>query len=115
MSTEYDPKLQALFDQAQQSFDRDAFTSAIIERVDRERRRLMLTWSALVFIGVIVLAALAKPVFAALVMATQLLPVSLVDIEAEWLRLLVSPVNSVAAVVAVGILGIRWFFRRFVG
>ena len=65
--------------------------------------------------GAIVLALLSKPLIAALVMATQLLPVSLVDIESEWLRQLASPINSVAAVIALGALGIRWFLRRFLG
>ena len=115
MSNEYDPRLQALFDEAQQSFDRDGFTRGILERIDSERRRAVLTWSAFGLAGVVVLALLSKPLFAALAMATQLLPVSLVDIESEWLRKLLSPINSVAAAVALGALGIRWFFRRLLG
>jgi hypothetical protein len=62
-----------------------------------------------------VLALLANPLLATLAMATQLLPMSLVDIETEWLRQLASPINSVAAVIAIGALGIRSFFRRFLG
>lgn len=113
MNNDYDPRLQALFAKVQQAFDHDAFTRAVLEHIDRERRRAMLAWSAFGLVGVIVLALLAKPVFAALTMATQLLPVSLVDIETVWLRQLVSPINSVAAVIALGALGIRKFFRRF--
>lgn len=112
MTNDNDPKLEALFAQAQQAFDRDAFTQSVIERIDRERRRTMMVWSVFGILAVAVLALLAKPVFAAFALATQLLPVSLVDIETEWLRQLVSPINSVAAIIALCILGVCRFFRR---
>lgn len=115
MSNDYDPQLQALFAQAQQAFDRDTFTRRVLERIDLERRRTVMVWSAFGIVAAVVFALLAKPVFAALAMATQLLPVSLVEIETEWMRQLVSPINSVAAAIALGALGIRWFFRRFLG
>lgn len=112
MNNDYDPRLQALFTEAQEALDRDGFTRSVLERVDRERRRALLAWSAFGLVGISLLALLAKPVFAAFAMATQLLPVSLVDIETEWLRMLLSPINSIAAVIALGALGIRRFFRR---
>ena len=107
-----DPKLQALFLQARQAVDRDAFVRDVMARIDRERRRTLLVWAGLIVVALAVLTALSGPVFAAVGMATQLLPVSLVEIEADWLRLLVAPINSVAAVIAVGILLLRKFFRR---
>jgi len=112
MSTDYDPQLQALFEQARQPFDQDAFSRLVLERIDRERRRTLVVWAAFGIVALIILAMLAKPVFAALAMATQLLPVSLVEVETTWLRLLLSPINSVAAAVAIGALGVRSFFRR---
>jgi hypothetical protein len=115
MNDDYDPRLEALFTQARQAFDGDAFTRGVLERIDRERRRTLLVWSAIGLAGIVVLALLASPLFAALSMATQLLPMSLVDIETEWLRQLASPINSVAAMIAIGALGIRSFFRRFLG
>lgn len=115
MNNDYDPRLQALFTQAQQEFDRDAFARVVLERIDRERRRALLAWSAFGLAGVMVLALLANPLFTALAMATQLLPMSLVDIETAWLRQLASPINSIAAVIAIGAIGIHRFFRRFLG
>lgn len=112
MSNEYDPQLQALFDTARQSFDREAFTRRIVERIDQERHRTIVVWSVFGLFGIVVFALLAKPVFAAFAMATQLLPVSLIEIETGWLRQLLSPINSVAAVIALGVLGICRFFRR---
>lgn len=115
MNNDYDPQLQALFAQAKQTFDRDTFTRDVLGRIDRERRRTLLTWSVFGIAALAVVALLAEPVFAAFAMATQLLPVSLVEIETEWLRQLVSPINSVAALIALGALGVRKFFRRFLG
>ena len=46
MTDDYDPRLQALFAEAKQSFDPDAFTRGILQRIDRERRRSLLGWSA---------------------------------------------------------------------
>jgi hypothetical protein len=115
MSNDYDPRLQALFAQAQEAFDPDGFTRGVLERIDRERRRALLAWSAFGLAGVVVLALLAHPLFTALAMATQLLPMSLIDFETEWLRQLASPINSIAAVIAIGALGIHRFVRRFFG
>lgn len=115
MSNDYDPRLQALFAQARRTFDRKTFTREILERVDRERRRALLVWSVLGIAALAVFVLLANSLFAVLALANQLLPVSLVDIETEWLRLLVSPINSVAAVIALCALGIREFFRRILG
>ena len=113
MNNDHNPQLQALFEQAQETVDSDAFTRRVLENVDRERRHAVLAWSVLGVALLVILALLAKPVFAAFAMATKLLPVSLIDIESEWLRLLVSPINSVAALIALCALGIHRFFRRF--
>ena len=111
MSTSRDPKLQDLFSQAEQGFRNDSFADGVLLQINRERRKTLLVWSVLSVLALAGLAILASPILAALGMATQLLPVSLVEIEAEWLRLLLSPVNSVAAVIALAALGIRKFFR----
>ena len=110
-----DPRLQALFAQAEQALDRDAFLRSLMQRIDRERQRALVVWVALSIVMIAGLVLLAPPVLAALEMATRLLPVSLVDIETEWLQLLLAPINSVAAAIALLALGIRKFFRRIFG
>jgi len=112
MTADYDPKLQALFARAELEFDRESFTRDIMREIDRQRRQTVLVWSGIGILAVVVFAFLASPVMAALGMATQLLPNSLVNIETEWLGLLLSPINSVAATIALGFLGVRRFFRN---
>ncbi len=110
-----DPRLQSLFARAEQVFDRDAFVHGVMTHIDRRRHRLLLAWGALAIFAIAGIALLASPVFTALSMATNLLPVSLVDVETRWLQQLLAPVNSVAAAIAIGVLGIRRFYRWIFG
>ena len=111
MTPEFDPRLQALFDQAEQPLDGDRFLADIMQGVDRQRRRAMLVWSLVGLIILVCLTFIASPVFAAVDLVSQFLPVSLVEIETEWLQMLLSPINSVAAAIAVGALLARKFYR----
>jgi hypothetical protein len=110
-----DPRLQALFTAAEQALDREAFLRDVMAKIDRSRHRLLLVWAGVSIVAVIGLALLASPVITAITMATNLLPVSLVDIETRWLQQLLAPVNSVAAGIALGALGIRKFYRWLFG
>ena len=73
---------------------------------------MLLVWFAMIVLALTCFAFLASPILAAFGMATRALPVPLLEIETEWLRLLLSPINSVAAAIAVAALGLRKFFRR---
>ena len=112
MSTTRDPNLHKLFVQAEQNFKDDSFAADVLRQIDRERRRMLLVWFVLIAPALVCLAFLASPVLAAFGMATKALPIPLLEIETEWLRLLLSPINSVAAAIAMAALGLRKFFRR---
>ena len=107
-----DPRLQALFAKAEQAFDGEAFVRDVMARIDRGRHRLLLAWAGVSILAIGGLSLLAPPVIEAIAMASSLLPVSLVEIETEWLQQLLAPINSVAAAIALGALGIRKFYRR---
>jgi uncharacterized membrane protein len=107
-----DPNIKALFKKAEQSFDPDAFLPKVMAQINRERRRSIVVWAIVAVAAVTGFLFLATPVVTAASMATELLPVSLVEIETDWLRLLLAPINSVAAAVAIGVLLLRKFFRR---
>lgn len=112
MTTDQDQDLIALFAQAEQQFDNDAFVAGVMSQIDRERRKTLLVWIVLGLFIILCIAAFATPVIAAVNMATQFLPLSLVEVQTDWLRQLVSPINSVAAVVALTLFGVVKFFRR---
>ncbi len=112
MSTDRDQKLTTFFVQAEQEFDNDSFAADLMSQIDRERRKTVFVWLVLALFIVGCVAALATPMIAAVSMATQLLPASLVEVQTDWIRQLVSPINSVAAAVALIVLGVMTFFRR---
>jgi len=112
MNTDRDPNLMALFAQAEQEFDKGSFVAGVMGQINHERRKIQLVWLVLGLFTIACLVALVAPVITAVSMANQLLPVSLVEIQTEWVRQLVSPINSVAAIVAVIVLGVTRFFRR---
>ena len=111
MTTEFDPRLQALFDQAEQPFDGERFLGDIMRKVDRQRHRTMVAWSLIGLVALIGFAFVASPLFTAVDLVSQFLPTSLVEIETEWMQMLLSPINSIAAAIAVGGLLIAKFFR----
>lgn len=111
MNTDYDPRLQALFTQAEQEFDHESFARDIMAHIDRDRRRTLLLWSAVGIVAAACLVLLAVPLMSAVALASSLLPVELVEIESEWMQMLLSPVNSVAAAIALGALALRKFYR----
>ena len=110
-----DPRLLALFTEAEQVFDRDVFARKVMAHIDAQRRRTVLLWTGLGAATVVALVFLATPVLMALGMASEFLPSTLVDIESGWLAQLLSPINSVAAVIAIGALGIRKFIHSIFG
>ena len=115
MSNEYDPQLQELFAQAEQEFDREAFAHDVLAHIDRERRRTLILWVILGVAGAACLILLAEPLISAVMLASSLLPVELVEVEARWVRLLLSPVNTIAAAVAIGALALARFYRWIFG
>lgn len=111
MSTDYDPKLQALFSQAVREFDRDSFTNRVMAKIDSDRRKIVVFWSVIGISALVVISLLASPLVTALGFVSNVLPASLVNVETDWLRQLLSPINSVAAAIAVGALLLRRFYR----
>ena len=84
MTTEFDPRLQALFDQAEQPFDGERFLGDIMRKVDRQRHRTMMAWSLIGLVALIGFAFVASPLFTAVDLVSQFLPMSLVEIATEY-------------------------------
>ena len=112
MNTDRDPKLMALFAQAEAELDDNAFANDVMQMIDGQRRRTMLVWSVFMIAVLACFALVATPVVTAVSMATELLPTSLVSVETDWLQKVLAPINSVAAVFALGFLALRKFYRR---
>ena len=112
MNSNLDPDLQRLFDSKVEDLDADRFTASVMAGIDSSRRASVIAWAAIALAFVASAWLLSEPVIGAVGVTTQLLPATLVDIDNEWLSQLLSPINSVAAVVALLVLGVRAAWRK---
>ena len=115
MNDELDPNLLAMFDAAGSEPLDDSFVDEVMAQVDRDRRRGLIVWVLIAGLVAVIGVMLAGPVAAMLDMVEGLLPASLINVETEWLSQVLSPVNSIAAALAIGILLIRRFWRGIFG
>jgi NADH:ubiquinone oxidoreductase subunit 6 (subunit J) len=112
MKDDRDPMLQHLFDAAREEAPSDIFLTTLMQEVARGRRRSVIRWSC---IGIIfaILAWLATPVLVdAVDLMTQVLPRSLIHVEDDFFAQLLAPVNSIAMLVAAGLLGALYLYRK---
>lgn len=108
-----DPVLQALFDNARSDVPENGFTVQVMAEVGKSRRKTIAIWIGMCLLVLIALWWLAEPVLSLVNLITRLLPLSLFDLGEGWIAVFLAPLNSVAAVVAVGLLGLYAVFRRF--
>ena len=117
MTDERDPRLEALFDAAREELSGEQFGAGVMARIDRSRRRALTGWAA---VAVVLLAGtwlLSGPLTGAVSVLIQLLPQTLVEIDAGDVLVaqLLAPINSVAAAVAFAFLALRLAYRKIFG
>lgn len=107
-----DPTLQRVFREAARDLPDDPFLGQVMSDIDRSRRKIILAWScvgAALFVGAWLLSG---PLMNFVQVAMRILPDHLVEMDDSWLSQLISPVNSVAGVVALVFLGLRLAYRK---
>jgi hypothetical protein len=114
MTMERDPLLQKLFDIANHDLPGEAFLAGIMAEIDALRRRAIIAWTAA---GLVLAAAawlLTPMMVAAVNLMSQALPQSLVEIDdpSAMINQVLSPLNSVAAVVTVTVLVMVLAYRK---
>lgn len=112
MIDDRDPALKALFNQASQELEGNSFTNRVMSRIDSARRWSVLGWAGFAIAFFAGAALLAPPLVDAVGLLSQVLPRSIIDVDNDWLDQLLSPVNSVAGLVALGFLGLRAVYRK---
>lgn len=112
MTVDRDPNLQKLFDAAKQDEPERPFVADVMSKVDNMRRRAAIVWIGIGLLMITLLWLLAAPVQDAVQLLTQALSISLVDLGDRWLAKIISPANSVASLVALGLLGLRGAYRK---
>jgi hypothetical protein len=114
MTMDRDPLLQQLFDLAKHDLGGEAFVAGVMAQIDASRRRAIVAW---VVAGLVLLVAawlLTPTMVAAVTLLSQALPQSLVEVDepSALVGLVFSPLNSIAAIVAVTVLVIVFAYRK---
>lgn len=112
MTEDRDPTLQALFANTEQDLAGAAFTAQVMAQTDRLRHRAIFGWicAGLVFAAFAWL--LAAPLQAAVSLLTHSLAQSLINLDDGWLAQLLSPINSPMILIALGLIGLRFTYRK---
>jgi hypothetical protein len=114
MTMERDPLLQQLFNLANRDFDGRAFIAGVMSEIDALRRRAIIAWAAAGLVLLVAAWLLTPTLVAAVTLLSQALPQSLVEIDepSALVGHVFSPLNSVAAIVAVAALAIVFAYRK---
>jgi len=114
MTMDRDPLLQQLFDLANGDLAGDAFIAGVMAEIDALRRRAIVAWIAAGLVLAVAAWLLTPTMVAAVGLLSQALPQSLVETEqpSALVGQVFSPLNSIAAVIAVAILAIVFAYRK---
>ena len=114
MNSERDPQLEELFAQADTPLVENGFTSDVMAKVGKRRRNV---WIGRVTIVALIFALeflLSAPIQNSVGAMTRALSTDLIEIQNEWLSLILGPMNSIAGLVGAILIGLHFFYRRMV-
>ena len=114
MSTDRDPLLQKLFDVAGHGLGDDEFVARVMSKIDALRRRALIAWAATGLLLAIAAWLLTPLMVGAVGLLSRALPQSLVEFDepVALIGQVLSPLNSVAAIVAISVLVIVYAYRK---
>jgi hypothetical protein len=112
MIDDRDPVLVQLFDAAQRDFSQEPFTQVVARRIRGRQRRVLLGRLAILALLVLMQLLLESPLQDTLGRIGSVLSTPLVSIGHEWLAFLLAPVNSVAGLLGLVLIGTNFFYRK---
>jgi hypothetical protein len=112
MSDERDPILEALFTEAKRDLVDDAFTDAVIARVGSRRRRVIAGRLAIAALLIAFELLLDAPLQHSLGALADALNTPLFEVGHRWFGVLLAPLNSVAGIVGLVLLGVHVLYRK---
>ena len=112
MNEERDSQLETLFTQSVQEPSDDSFTSQVMSNVRRRRRNVYIVRITIVAMLVAFELLLSAPIGSSVGEFMQALSTSLVDFGDNWPATLLSPLNSLAGLIGLLLLGLHSFYRK---
>ena len=114
MNNDRDPLLESLFAQTDCDLAEDDFNAQVMAHVERRRRNVLLGRLAIVALLIALEVLLSAPLQNTVGLFTQVLSTTLVELENEWLALVVAPLNSIAGLIGMLLLGMHHLYRKMV-
>lgn len=114
MNDERDPLLESLFEQAERELVDDKFVVRVMAQVATRRRNVLIGKLAIVALLVALELLLSAPLQNSASVIAQVLSTSLVELEGGRLALMVAPINSIAGLIGMLLLGMQFLYRRMV-
>ena len=114
MTADRDPLLQKLFDAASHGLADDEFVARVMSKIDGLRRRALIAWAATGLLLAIAAWLLTPMMVGAVGLLSRALPQSLVEFDepVALIGQVLSPLNSVAAIIAVSVVVIVYAYRK---
>ena len=112
MTDERDPKLEALFVQAEQELADDGYVDGVMERLRRHRRNSLIGRFSAVGLLVLLEVLLSAPLQNSAAVVADALSTALFEVEGQWLAFALAPLNSVAGLLGVLLIWLHFLYRR---
>ncbi|MDH3718215.1 MAG: hypothetical protein OES79_08845 [Planctomycetota bacterium] len=113
MSQDRDSRLESLFADAQQEFVDENFSSAVMNRIEARGRRVLIGRLAIAALLIAFELLMDSPLQNSVGALTEMLGTTLFDIEHEWLAFTLAPVNSIAGLLGLTLVGLHLAYRKF--
>ncbi len=114
MNNERDPMLEALFAQSADTRVEENFTARVMAQIEARRRKVLVARVAIVTLIIALEWLLSSPLQNFVGELTQILSTSLVDVKNAWLASVIAPLNSIAGLIGMLLLGLHVFYRKMV-
>ena len=112
MNDERDPLLESMLMLEEGELVEDDFTQQVMTNVENRWLNVLLGRVAIVALLVLFEVLLSTPLQNSVGAMTAVLNTSLLDVHNEYIALIVAPLNSIAGLVGILLLGVHYFYRK---
>lgn len=113
MRDELDPDLLSLFEEQQPIPGSTDFTARVMAGVDRRRIGFRALQLGIVILLIALELVFESPISQSMGALNSAMKSSVLELEGDWISFILEPVNSVAGVLGMVLLGVHFLMRRF--
>ena len=112
MKDERDPALESLFVQAERELIDEQFTARVMTGIDRRRRTVLIGRLSVIGLLIAFELLLNAPIQNSVGTLTGTLGSGFLQLENEWVAYALGPINSIAGLIGMTLLGLNFLFRK---